>query len=68
MERAKLGTTMTKFLMRALIVVAAGVALFTSVDLATAARLPWWNYMFMWGILAMTGSIVGGLLALRSSP
>jgi hypothetical protein len=68
MERADPRTAMIKFLVRALIVVAAGVALFTSVDLATAAGLPWWNYMFMWGILVMTGSIVGGLLALRASP
>jgi hypothetical protein len=42
-------------------------SLFTSVDLATAARLPWWNFTFMWGILLLAGLGVGGLWALRSS-
>ena len=59
---------MVRFLIRALIVVGVGFVLFTSVDVATAALLPWWNYTFMWGILFVSGSIVGGLLALRSNP
>jgi hypothetical protein len=55
------------FLIRALVVVGLGFALFTFVDFATAARLQWWNYSFMWAILFLTGSIVGGLLSLRSN-
>lgn len=59
---------MTIFVIRALTVVGLGFAFFTSVDLATASRLPWWNYTFMWAVLLMAGSIVGAFFALRSNP
>jgi hypothetical protein len=61
------GTALTKFMIRLLLALVLGFALFTSVDLATAARLRWWDFTFMWGFLLMAGLVVGGIWSVTSS-